>query len=168
MTRPPRRRSPLARSMHDFVEGPPSARRAMRVITLATISTTLVAGTAVWLFDRRDFPTFGDALWWALQTVTTVGYGDVTPKHAVGRIIGGVVLMYAVAFLSILFFVFYYLCLAGGEELADRRLLVPWIAMWTPNLVIGGIGLILTLQAAEVIRRPRRKPRRPSRRPAVA
>jgi len=66
----------------------------------------------------------------------------------------------SVAFLSILFFIFYYLCLAGGEELADRRLLAPWVAMWTPNLVIGAIGLLLTLQAAEIIRRPRRKPRR--------
>jgi lipopolysaccharide export system permease protein len=72
----------------------------------------------------------------------------------------------AVAFLSILFFVFYYLCLAGGEELADRRILVPWFAMWAPNLVIGAIGGFLTLQAAEVIqRRPRR--RRPRRRPGV-
>ncbi len=66
----------------------------------------------------------------------------------------------AVAFLSILFFVFYYLCLAGGEELADRRLLSPWIAMWTPNIVIGAVGLVLTLQAAEIIRRPPRRPRR--------
>ena len=65
----------------------------------------------------------------------------------------------SVAFLSILFFIFYYLCLAGGEELADRRLLAPWVAMWTPNLVIGAIGILLTLQAAEIIRRPRRKPR---------
>jgi lipopolysaccharide export system permease protein len=65
-----------------------------------------------------------------------------------------------VAFVSILFFVFYYLCLAGGEELADRRFLEPWLAMWTPNIVIGGIGLFLTLQAAEIIRRPRRRPRR--------
>jgi lipopolysaccharide export system permease protein len=66
-----------------------------------------------------------------------------------------------VAFLSILFFVFYYLCLLGGEQLADRRMLAPWVAMWTPNLVIGAIGLVLTLQAAEIIRRPRRRPRRP-------
>ncbi|MGE5174759.1 MAG: LptF/LptG family permease [Hyphomicrobiales bacterium] len=68
----------------------------------------------------------------------------------------------SVAFLSILFFVFYYLCLAGGEELADREILTPWFAMWAPNLVIGAIGLILTLQAAELLRRPRR--RRPKRR----
>ncbi len=65
-----------------------------------------------------------------------------------------------VAFISILFFVFYYLCLAGGEELADRRFLDPAVAMWTPNIVIGLIGLYLTLQAAEVIPRPRRRSRR--------
>lgn len=73
----------------------------------------------------------------------------------------------AVAFVSILFFVFYYLCLAGGEELADRRLVAPWLAMWIPNIVIGAIGLLLTLQTAELIRRPKRRPRRP-RRPAAA
>ena len=65
-----------------------------------------------------------------------------------------------VAFLSILFFVFYYLCLAGGEELADRRFLNPAVAMWTPNVVIGLIGLFLTLQAAQVISRPARRVRR--------
>jgi hypothetical protein len=68
----------------------------------------------------------------------------------------------AVAFLSILFFVFYYLCLAGGEELADRRILAPWFAMWAPNLVIGAIGGWLTLRAAELVRSPRRPRRRPA------
>jgi lipopolysaccharide export system permease protein len=69
----------------------------------------------------------------------------------------------AVAFVSILFFVFYYLCLAGGEELADRRLVAPWIAMWIPNIVIGAIGLFLTLQTADVIPRGKRRRPRPRR-----
>ena len=73
----------------------------------------------------------------------------------------------AVAFLSILFFVFYYLCLAGGEELADRRILAPWFAMWAPNIVIGAIGLVLTLQAAELLRRPRRRAPRTGRPRAI-
>jgi lipopolysaccharide export system permease protein len=74
----------------------------------------------------------------------------------------------AVAFLSILFFIFYYLCLAGGEELADRRLLAPWVAMWTPNIVIGAVGLVLTLRAAEMIRRRPRRRRARERRPVPA
>jgi hypothetical protein len=57
--------------------------------------------------------------------------------------------------------------LAGGEELADRRLVAPWLAMWIPNIVIGAIGLVLTLQTAELIWRPGRRRPRP-RRPAPA
>jgi hypothetical protein len=41
------------------------------------------------MFDHQEFPTIGTGLWFALQTVTTVGYGDVTPKHSDGRLIGG-------------------------------------------------------------------------------
>ncbi|MBI1799937.1 MAG: LptF/LptG family permease [Candidatus Eisenbacteria bacterium] len=65
----------------------------------------------------------------------------------------------AVAFVSIAFFLFYYLCLVGGEELANRLLLPPWLAMWLPNLVLGGWGLLWTLQACE-LRGARRVPAR--------
>jgi voltage-gated potassium channel Kch len=41
-------------------------------------------------------------MWWALQTVTTVGYGDVTPKNTVGRIVGAIVIMEGIAFLAII------------------------------------------------------------------
>jgi hypothetical protein len=58
-----------------------------------------------------------------------------------------------VAFVSVGFFLFYYLCLVGGEELANRLLLPPWLAMWLPNLVLGFWGLDWTLRACE-IRRP--------------
>src|SRR5215471_4191445 len=56
----------------------------------------------------------------------------------------------AVAFLSVVFFLFYWLCLIGGEELANRLLLAPWLAMWLPNLVLGGMGLEWTLRACDV------------------
>lgn len=61
----------------------------------------------------------------------------------------------AVAFVSIAFFLFYYLCLVGGEELANRLLLPPGMAMWLPNVALGGWGVIETLRACEVLRRPR-------------
>ena len=67
----------------------------------------------------------------------------------------------AVAFLSIAFFVFYWVCLVGGEELAQRSLFPPWLAMWLPNLVLGAIGVDWTLRACEVDvpwRRRRRAP----------
>jgi voltage-gated potassium channel Kch len=88
--------------VHSFQEGPASVRNAIRLIVAATIVTTVLGGVAVRIFDHKDFHSLGDALWWALQTVTTVGYGDITPKTVVGRVIGSAVLLYSVAFLTIL------------------------------------------------------------------
>ena len=56
----------------------------------------------------------------------------------------------AVAFVSIGFFLFYYVCLIGGEELANRLLVPPWFAMWIANLVLGGIGFDLTARACDI------------------
>jgi voltage-gated potassium channel len=41
-------------------------------------------------------------IWWAVQTVTTVGYGDLTVKTVQGRIIAMVVMVFGIGFLSIL------------------------------------------------------------------
>ena len=88
--------------VHRFSEGPVSVRNAIRLIVAATIVTTVAGAVAVRLFDHKDFPNLGEAMWWSLQTVTTVGYGDITPKTWVGRLIGSLVLLYSVAFLTIL------------------------------------------------------------------
>lgn len=56
----------------------------------------------------------------------------------------------AIAFLSVAFFLFYWLCLIGGEELAHRLMIPAWLAMWLPNFVLGGLGLFWTLQACDV------------------
>ena len=57
----------------------------------------------------------------------------------------------AVAFLSVAFFLFYWLCLIGGEELAGRLWMPAWLAMWLPNLVLGSLGLYWTLTACDVV-----------------
>jgi lipopolysaccharide export system permease protein len=50
--------------------------------------------------------------------------------------------------LSILFFLVYYVCLIGGEKLADRGFTTPFLAMWSPNLVFGALALVLLKKAA--------------------
>jgi lipopolysaccharide export system permease protein len=52
------------------------------------------------------------------------------------------------ASLSLGFFVFYWACLKGGENLADRGYVDPWVGMWIANIVLGIIGLYLTLRTA--------------------
>ena len=60
--------------------------------------STIVA----WTLDKRDFGSVGEALWWSLQTVTTVGYGDIVPQSARGQVIGGVVMLLGIAASAVL------------------------------------------------------------------
>jgi voltage-gated potassium channel len=96
--RPPR---PVKRQVDRFLDEPATIRRAMAVIMSAMTVTVVLAGLLVWTFDRHDFPTFGIGMWWALQTVTTVGYGDVTPTTHIGRAVGAVIMLEAIAFMSV-------------------------------------------------------------------
>lgn len=48
------------------------------------------------------FATFGDALWWAIVTLTTVGYGDIVPKTTAGRVTGVMIMVTGVAILGLL------------------------------------------------------------------
>jgi lipopolysaccharide export system permease protein len=52
------------------------------------------------------------------------------------------------AALSIGFFLMYWAFLIGGEVLADRQIISPFLAMWSPNILVGGAGLLLSLKAA--------------------
>ena len=48
--------------------------------------------------------------------------------------------------MSLGFFMLYWIFLIGGEKLADRELLSPFLSMWGANIVLGVIGLYLTLK----------------------
>jgi len=57
---------------------------------------TVLGGVSMFLVETSVNPqvgTIGDGLWWALVTLTTVGFGDITPMTSLGRIIGGAVMI---------------------------------------------------------------------------
>ena len=92
----------LERRLNRFLADPVSVRGAMAVIVWGMGLSVMLGGVAVWVFDHADFPSLGAGLWWSLQTVTTVGYGDVVPTNPVGRVVGGVIMLEALAFVSVL------------------------------------------------------------------
>ncbi len=92
----------LRRAQDRFADDPASVRNAALLMIAITVVIVLVGGLVVWVFDRRDFADLGSALWYTLQTVTTVGYGDKVPTSALGRIVGATVMVVAVALIAIL------------------------------------------------------------------
>jgi voltage-gated potassium channel len=96
-----RPRSYLERRFTRLLDDPPSIRLAATVIVSATAVVVLLSGVLMWFIDTDEYPHLGGALWWAAQTVTTVGYGDVTPTHASGRIVGVFVMLYGIAFVTV-------------------------------------------------------------------
>jgi voltage-gated potassium channel len=96
------RLNPIERRMSHFLREPVSVRNAANVIVTATAVVVVAGGVLMRVFDHKEYPTIGKGLWWAMQTVTTVGYGDVTPAHTSGRIIASVLMLWGIAFLAIL------------------------------------------------------------------
>ena len=77
-------------------------------LTLATAAVSaavvLAGGAAVWQLegDRRGstFHSWGDGVWWALTTLTTVGYGDHVPASTSGRVVAALIMVMGVAVLG--------------------------------------------------------------------
>jgi voltage-gated potassium channel len=91
----------IERRINRFMHEPPSVRNAAGVIVVATTLIVVAAGVLISVIDNEEYPTIGLGLWWALQTVTTVGYGDVAPAQLGGRLIAAVVMLEGIAFIAI-------------------------------------------------------------------
>ena len=77
-------------------------RSAAIVIATASTVTAVVAGILMTVVESEDFPTIGSGLWWAAQTVTTVGYGDNVPVTFAGRILAVLVMLLGISFLTVI------------------------------------------------------------------
>jgi voltage-gated potassium channel len=98
---PVARANVIERRMARFMREPPSVRTAAGVIVTATAVVVVAGGILMRLLDHGEYSDIWVGMWWALQTVTTVGYGDVTPKERSGRIIATFVMLQGIAFLAI-------------------------------------------------------------------
>jgi voltage-gated potassium channel len=85
-----------------------SARRALRRlgrVGLFALGMLLFCSWMAYVAEHptnSEFATFGDALWWGLVTLTTVGYGDIVPETEKGRFAGAFLMLTGVATLGLI------------------------------------------------------------------
>lgn len=75
---------------------------AVGIVSLTTVGVAAVVFAAERGSTGSSFASFGDALWWALVTLTTVGYGDLSPATSLGRLGAVVLMLVGIAFLGTL------------------------------------------------------------------
>ena len=92
----------IRRTFERFLAHPSSLRYATTTIIAVTVAMVVVGAVAIRVFDRQEYPTFGSALWFTLQTVTTVGYGDNTPTSVVGRTVASIVMLVSIGLISVI------------------------------------------------------------------
>jgi voltage-gated potassium channel len=92
----------LERRLERAVARAVTPRGAAIVIAVATISITFATGILMTVLDRENYPTIGSGLWWAVQTTTTVGYGDNVPTSFAGRLLAAFVMLVGIGFLTVI------------------------------------------------------------------
>ena len=80
------------------------AKQLGRVVTIAGVMLA-ICSLAAYEAERESNPEFGnigDAFWWGIVTLTTVGYGDIVPETTAGRLAGVALMLTGVAVLGLL------------------------------------------------------------------
>jgi voltage-gated potassium channel len=110
----------LARSYVRFQQNPSSLRYAAAAIISTIIVLVLIGSVLIWLTAPGEYDSFGESVWFTLQTVTTVGYGDSTPKSLVGRVIASVVMLVSIGLITVITAVITSLFIRAVTEEQDQ------------------------------------------------
>ena len=94
--------SRLERWLDGEIKRARSPRGAAIIIAVVTTTLTVGSGLLMTIIDHKEFGSVGVGLWWAVQTVTTVGYGDHVPADVVGRGLAAIVMLLGIGFVTVI------------------------------------------------------------------
>ena len=77
-------------------------RYAARLIAAIWLVTVIVFGIIERIIDPESFDNVWLAFWWATQTITTVGYGDVVPNETDGKVVGAILMLGGLSLISVI------------------------------------------------------------------
>ncbi|MGI9457130.1 MAG: cyclic nucleotide-gated ion channel [Aeoliella sp.] len=131
-------------AMHILVRVIINEARALFGATLLMLTILLFAATGIHFIEKDiqpdKFGSIPDAAWWAMATLTTVGYGDVAPVTALGRLFGSVVMIIGLGMFALPIAI---ISTGFAQELGRRDFVVTWSLM-------SRIPLLAELDATEV------------------
>jgi len=137
------RYSPAMRSLLDALY---SERRALGGCFVILLGTALIAAALMHLAERtaqpERFGTIPDALWWAIVTLGTIGYGDVVPVTALGRVLASFTIFAGLLMMALPVGIF---ATAFANEVHRRDFIITWG-------LVARIPLFHTLTASEMLR----------------
>jgi voltage-gated potassium channel len=118
------RYSPAMRSLLDVLYG---ERRALFGCVVVMLGVTLIAAALMHLAEGRVQPdklgTIADAMWWAVVTLGTIGYGDVVPMTLVGKVIASGTIFLGLIMIALPVGI---IANAFSEEIHRRDFVVTW------------------------------------------
>lgn len=117
-------------AMHSLIRVLANERRALIGAGLLLFAAVLFASTGMYYLENDAQPDkFGsvpDAAWWAMATLTTVGYGDVAPITPIGRLFGSVVMVTGLCILALPVAI---IATGFSQEVSRRDFVVTWSLM---------------------------------------
>jgi voltage-gated potassium channel len=97
--------------------------RAVGTIIAVAIVLVVLSATLVRTVEPETFTSVGLAFWWAVETVTTVGYGDVVPQSPEGRLVGTLLMLTGLSLIPTLTSVIVSVLLAKRREADQERIM---------------------------------------------
>lgn len=121
-------------------------RSKLGFMLLMSAGVVLAMATVVWMLERKDNPalsTFSAALWWAIVTATTVGYGDITPQSGLGRLFATVLMLMGIGLIGVVASTLSATIIATGVAKEDEDAAPP---------ALPGAGLVEALERLAALR----------------
>jgi voltage-gated potassium channel len=95
--------------------------RAISTIVAVATLMVIAGGVLVRVVEPSTFTDIGLSFWWAMTTVTTVGYGDIVPESTAGRIVGAALMLVGVSLIPLITSVTVSILTAKREQLSNRE-----------------------------------------------